>query len=67
MEAIIIGLGVTLSLTGILYWWKRDRAKELEERQLQMFLDTLIWNPDDMEYEIQERVEIKTLPEKKEQ
>ena len=67
MEAIIIGVGVTLSLTGILYWWKRDRAKELEERQLQMFLDTLIWNPDDMEYEIQERVEIKTLPEKKEQ
>ena len=67
MEAIIIGLGVTLSLTGILYWWKRDRARELEERQLQMFLDTLIWNPDDMEYEIQERVEIKTLPEKKEQ
>ena len=67
MEAIIIGLGVTLSLTGFLYWWKRDRARELEERQLQMFLDTLIWNPDDMEYEIQERVEIKTLPEKKEQ
>lgn len=67
MEAIIIGVGVTLSLTGILYWWKSDRARELEERQLQMFLDTLIWNPDDMEYEIQERVEIKTLPEKKEQ
>ena len=62
MEAILIGIGVTVSLTTIIYWWRRDKLKELEERQLQMFMDSLIWDTDEKMYIVEDRLEIKPLP-----
>ena len=62
MEAILIGIGITVSLTTIIYWWRRDKLKELEDRQLQMFMDSLIWDTDERMYIVEDRVEIKPLP-----
>ena len=62
MEAILIGIGITVSLTTIIYWWRRDKLKELEDRQLQMFMDSLIWDTDEKMYIVEDRVEIKPLP-----
>ena len=62
MEAILIGIGITVTLTTIIYWWRRDKLKELEDRQLQMFMDSLIWDTDEKMYIVEDRVEIKPLP-----
>ena len=62
MEAILIGIGITVSLTTIIYWWRRDKLKDLEDRQLQMFMDSLIWDTDEKMYIVEDRVEIKPLP-----
>ena len=47
---------------GSVFWWKHQRRQFLEERQLQMFIEQLVWDPDDSRFVVDERVQILPLP-----
>ena len=56
--ALVLGIG-TVSV----YWWKQRRRRFLEDRQLQMFIEQLVWDPDDRRFVVDDRVQILPLPE----
>ena len=56
--ALVLGIG-TVSV----YFWKQRRRKFLEDRQFQMFIEQLVWNPDDKRFIVDDRFEILPLPE----
>lgn len=45
------------------YLYRHRRRACLEERQLQMFIEQLVWDPDDRRFMVEDRVEILPLPE----
>ena len=45
------------------YLYKQHRRAYLEDRQLQMFIEQLVWDPDDKRYMVDDRIEILPLPE----
>ena len=61
MLPLIIGGGLIIGV-GVLYVWKQRRSRFLEERQLQMFIEQLVWDPDDRRFVVDERFEILPLP-----
>ena len=63
MLPLIIG-GLIVGLGSVsYYWYKRRRRAYLEDRQLQMFIEQLVWDPDDKRYMVDDRIEILPLPE----
>ena len=62
MLPLIIGGGLILGV-GALYVWKQRRRRFLEDRQLQMFIEQLVWDPDDRRFMVEDRIEILPLPE----
>ena len=61
MLPLIIGGGLILGV-GVLYVWKQRRRRFLEDRQLQMFIEQLVWDPDDSRFVVDDRVQILPLP-----
>ena len=61
MLPLIIGGGLIIGV-GVLYVWKQRRSRFLEDRQLQMFIEQLVWDPDDRRFVVDERFEILPLP-----
>ena len=61
MLPLIIGGGLILGV-GALYVWKQRRRRFLEDRQLQMFIEQLVWDPDDRRFVVDERFQILPLP-----
>ena len=43
---------------GSLYYWRKRRRRALEERQLDMFIQQLVWDPDTAKYKEGERTRI---------
>ena len=62
MLPLIIGGALVLGIGGA-YWWKQRRRRFLEDRQLQMFIEQLVWDPDDRRFVVDDRFEILPLPE----
>ena len=60
MLPYIIATLVTVTMGGMYYI--RRRREELADRQLQMFLEQLIWDPDDEKYVVDYKDEILPLP-----
>lgn len=63
MLPYIIATLVTVTMGGMYYI--RRRREELADRQLQMFLEQLIWDPDDEKYVVDYKDEILPLPRAK--
>ena len=61
MLPLIIGGGLIIGV-GVLYVWKQRRRRFLEDRQLQMFIEQLVWDPDDSRFVVDDRVQILPLP-----
>ena len=62
MLPLILGGGLLLTI-GTVYWWKQRRRRHLEDRQLTMFIEQLVWDPDDKKYVVDDRIEILPLPD----
>jgi hypothetical protein len=63
MLPLIIG-GLIVGLGSVSYYlYKQHRRAYLEDRQLQMFIEQLVWDPDDKRYMVDDRIEILPLPE----
>ena len=64
MLPLIIGGALVLGIGTVgVYIWKQRRRQFLEDRQLQMFIEQLVWDPDDRRFVVDERFEILPLPE----
>ena len=61
MIPIIIGSIITVTLGGVVYYYRKRRRQELEDRQLQMFIETLVWDPDDRRFVMENRENILPL------
>ena len=62
MIPIIVGSIITVTLGGVVYYYRRKRRRqELEDRQLQMFIETLVWDPDDRRFVMENRENILPL------
>ena len=61
MLPLIIGGAIVIGI-GSVYWWKHQRRRHLEDRQLQMFIEQLVWDPDDSRFVVDDRVQILPLP-----
>ena len=62
MIPIIIGSIITVTLGGVVYYYRRKRRRqELEDLQLQMFIETLVWDPDDKRFVMDNRENILPL------
>jgi len=46
---------------GSIYYWKKKRREALEQRQLDMFIQQLVWDPDSKEFREGERTRIYPL------
>ena len=63
LPLIIGGLIVGLGSVSAYYLYKQRRRAYLEDRQLQMFIEQLVWDPDDRRFMVEDRIEILPLPE----
>ena len=63
LPLIIGGLVVGLGSVSAYYLYKHRRRAYLEDRQLQMFIEQLVWDPDDRRFMVEDRIEILPLPE----
>ena len=61
MIQLIVG-GLFFTALSTVYYLRR-RRQELEDRQLQMFIEQLVWDPDDRRYVAGEKQEILPLKE----
>ena len=52
-----------VTITGSLYYIRKRRRDELEARQLQMFIEQVVWDADNKKYVVYERDEILDLPD----
>ena len=59
MIPVIIGGLLTITV-GTMYYW-RKRREALEAKQLQMFIEQLVWDPDDRKFVAEHRDEILPL------
>ena len=59
MIQLILG-GLVVTALSTVYYIRR-RRQELEDRQLQMFIEQLVWDPDDRRYVPGEKQEILPL------
>ena len=62
LPLIIGGLIVGLGSVSAYYLYKQRRRTYLEDRQLQMFIEQLVWDPDDRRFVVDDRVQILPLP-----
>ena len=60
MLGVVAGIG---SGVAYYYYWRRKKREELEQKQLQMFIEQIVWDPNSQEYKSASRQEI--LPLKK--
>ena len=60
MLPLILG-GVLTVTVGAVYYMRRKRRQDLEERQLQMFIEQLVWSPEREEYIRTSRERIRPL------
>ena len=60
MLPFILG-GVLTVAVGAVYYMRQKRRQDLEERQLQMFIEQLVWSPEREEYISTSRERIRPL------
>ena len=65
MIELYIGLGVFTMATGAWYFYRKGRRERLEQRQLEMFIEELVWDPDDGRWVVDDTEEIRPLKSKK--
>ena len=62
MLHILIGFGIT-AITGVgAFWYIKYKYRNfLEQRQLEMFIETLVWDPDDGKWRVDDTSPVKEM------
>ena len=61
MIEIMVGFGVSVFSVLAYYVYKKRRRDWLEQRQMDMFIESLIWDADDRRWVVDEKEEITSI------
>ena len=62
MLHILLGFGVTaITSIGALWYIRYRYRNRLEQRQLEMFIETLVWDPDDGRWRVDDTDPVKEM------
>ena len=62
MLQFAIGFGVSVISVGVYVFFKKKRRDWLEQKQLEMFIESLVWDSDDHKWVVDECDQIKPIP-----